>query len=189
MSACEELTLLRASLLPDEFEWRGSTAEKEHWCAVLSAFEGGSEPASSPEFHFAVRLDEQLGVWVNVSLQHAGESPRFTITSTRSSGVPLAAIDRLAHERVADAENQGLSHRTFDLIMTLQQEVRDMQERGAFPAKPEPSSSEPHVTVPPKQLAMRRVIFWSHHLVAPSKRKELTAWCAELSVWGILKLG
>ena len=141
MSACEELTLLRASLLPDEFEWRGSTAEKEHWCAVLSAFEGGSEPASSPEFHFA------------------------------------------------DAENQGLSHRTFDLIMTLQQEVRDMQERGAFPAKPEPSSSEPHVTVPPKQLAMRRVIFWSHHLVAPSKRKELTAWCAELSVWGILKLG
>lgn len=42
---------------------------------------------------------------------------------------------------------------------------------------------------PPKHLIMKRVIFWSHHLVAPSKRKQFAAWCPELQVWGLLKLG
>lgn len=41
----------------------------------------------------------------------------------------------------------------------------------------------------PKLLTMKRVIFWSHHLVAPSKRKQFAAWCPELQVWGLLKLG
>jgi hypothetical protein len=34
-----------------------------------------------------------------------------------------------------------------------------------------------------------RVLIWSHHLLATSKRKDIIDWCLELSLWGISKPG
>lgn len=36
---------------------------------------------------------------------------------------------------------------------------------------------------------MSRVIFWSHHLIAPSKRRDFVKWSSELSIWTLLKIG
>ncbi|SPO40409.1 uncharacterized protein PSFLO_05891 [Pseudozyma flocculosa] len=38
-------------------------------------------------------------------------------------------------------------------------------------------------------IEMKRSIFWSHHLIAPSKRKDFTSLCSELDVWGLVKIG
>lgn len=36
---------------------------------------------------------------------------------------------------------------------------------------------------------MSRTIFWSHHLIAPSKRRDFAKWSSELSLWVVLKIG
>ncbi|KAN0062245.1 hypothetical protein ACQY0O_005426 [Thecaphora frezii] len=38
-------------------------------------------------------------------------------------------------------------------------------------------------------VEMKRSAFWSHHLVSPIKRRDIAAACAELQVWGMVKLG
>lgn len=38
-------------------------------------------------------------------------------------------------------------------------------------------------------VKMSRVIFWTHHLKAPSKKRDMSAWCSELSLWGLIKSG
>ncbi|PKI84019.1 hypothetical protein MVES_001939 [Malassezia vespertilionis] len=75
----------------------------------------------------------------------------------------------------------------FDTFTELQQlaasldEVQTVQSPVQSPVPPLPSD--------PQIVLMKRVIFWSHHLVAPSKRKQFAAWCPELHVWGLVKLG
>lgn len=51
----------------------------------------------------------------------------------------------------------------------------------AVPAKGSSSSPQP--------ISMLRLIIWSHHLLAPSKRRDLSALCSSLSLWGLFKLG
>lgn len=77
----------------------------------------------------------------------------------------------------------------FDLFTVLQTKCTELEDKTGnsfLPSEERAPSSE----VPRTQsMQMRRVIFWSHHLVAPSKRRQFAAWCAELRVWGFVKLG
>lgn len=73
----------------------------------------------------------------------------------------------------------------FDVYTALREHILPLEEG----KQEQPAQTVPEPATRPTQLAMKRVIFWSHHLVAPSKRKQFAAWCPELSVWGLLKLG
>lgn len=80
--------------------------------------------------------------------------------------------------------NTDLPNPVFDIYTALREYVLPFEED-----QPSHPSEAPASKKTPKHLVMKRVIFWSHHLVAPSKRKQFAAWCPELQVWGLLKLG
>ncbi|KAI3624496.1 hypothetical protein CBS14141_002924 [Malassezia furfur] len=91
-----------------------------------------------------------------------------------SDVMPLDKLNELVNQRRSELSNETLREYVFPF------------EEGYQSHSSETPISEKK---PPKHLIMKRVIFWSHHLVAPSKRKQFAAWCPELQVWGLLKLG
>lgn len=109
-----------------------------------------------------------------------------------------------------------IDHRLFDLMTCMQEQINDEELRwsesapdesrgspsllrqqlsssdGAAAAGPSSSSSaraisDASTTLPP--LKMSCVIFWSHHLIANSKRRDFAAWSTELRLWTLLKIG
>lgn len=87
--------------------------------------------------------------------------------------------------KVGSVSDTDLPNRTFDVYTALQEHVVHMEAE--HPTGDEPAQPPPEPV--PTQTSMKRVIFWSHHLIAPSKRKQFAAWCPELQVWGLFKLG
>lgn len=192
----DELVLLQASLTSDEFQWRGTASEVDAWKTQLEAYEQGQAPVKDT-VHFSLRVSKALGVWMNVSLNTGSDQPELpsiTVSSARSDWAPLSEMNKLVSERLAESAKEGafrtdtgLLNPTFDAFTALQEYLIPFEEaqssHAAEPPSPAPAAPRPTA------LSMKRVIFWSHHLVAPSKRKQFAAWCPELRVWGLLKLG
>jgi hypothetical protein len=57
-----------------------------------------------------------------------------------------------------------------------------------LPAVPAESQEESQVEEAP-DLCLKRVLIWSHHLLAISKRKDIVNWASELQLWGYSKPG
>lgn len=53
-------------------------------------------------------------------------------------------------------------------------------------AEPPPAPAAPQR---PSTITIKRLLFWSHHLKATSKRKDIVQWGSELELWGISKPG
>lgn len=52
-----------------------------------------------------------------------------------------------------------------------------------------PSASDAAPPQPTTTLKIKRVLLWSHHLLAISKRKDIVSWSSELSLAGLSKPG
>lgn len=48
---------------------------------------------------------------------------------------------------------------------------------------------ERNVRPAPAQVRLKSALLWSHHLLANSKRKDISHWSVELKVWAIAKIG
>lgn len=56
--------------------------------------------------------------------------------------------------------------------------------------RPEPASQSSRVvSLAAPKYVVKQVLFWSHHLLASSKRKDILNWSRELALWGIIKPG
>lgn len=116
----DELTLLRASVLPEEFEWRGNPSEIALWEKLLDAHGARDEPEGGAEAHFSIRLSEALGAWINVSLQTAAaqrQVPKFTVTATRADA-PIVELRGCA-EQWLDTVDKGAYARALVQPLTL----------------------------------------------------------------------
>lgn len=103
----DELLLLQASLVPEEFQWRGTAVETEAWQSAVAQYEQDGA-AKKDTVHFSLRVNEALGVWMNVSLDVGGDDapPGITVSAT-SPDVSLDALSAVVRERLADAANEG----------------------------------------------------------------------------------
>lgn len=174
-----DLALVRASVADDEFEWRGSTAEAREWDRALSAaLEGEAAELAAPA-HCAIHIAP--GIWVNAQVSEG--APRVTISAAHLDTAQHARLSEVVARHMAEPDDMPL----FNIIVELQEAAAEcvgaVDAAQPAPAPPAPAAPEP------ARVSMARVIFWAHHLVAPSKRRELAAWAGELHVWTLLKLG
>lgn len=91
--------------------------------------------------------------------------------------------------KVGRRTDTDLPHRTFDVWTLLQERAAVLAEENAdaFRAQPATGTADRQANAPAAR--MRRVIFWSHHLISPTKRRQFANWCPELQVWGLFKIG
>lgn len=180
----DEVVLLRSTLLPDEFQWRGTADENESWEGTFAAYQDGMPPPSLPtQVHLSLCVSKPLGVWLHAKLDEHQARPHISVFVQRTDLLSQATLADIVSKRLDECESQDLLHPTFDVLSLLQETMPEE----ACSMKTAPCSNEHHAYT--SFLAMKRVIFWSHHLVAPSKRRQFAAWCPELGVWGLLKLG
>ncbi|WFD31672.1 hypothetical protein MSPP1_002711 [Malassezia sp. CBS 17886] len=193
----DELVVLRASLLPGEFQWRGTPAESRAWEDMLQAYERGDAAAHRGTVHAALGASPALGIWLLASFP-GGESPTMTLSLRDPRAVPAEDLHSVVAPRSSGAcgiDTEG-EHRVFSTFLALQDCIAQWGATAQEGASELPLADEHGVPAdvapsPPQHVRrpMRRAIFWSHHLIAPTKRRQFHAWCAELTVWGLVRVG
>ncbi|WFD44000.1 hypothetical protein MPSI1_002665 [Malassezia psittaci] len=182
-----ELQLLQASAMDEEFQWRGTVEEVAQWKANLAAYEAGEQPREDT-VHFSLWVSRPLGVWLNVSLNIGNQNttqPVITATNSREDLLPANELNQFVQDRQNEIARENISNPVFDIYTSLKEYVSAYEEHVKSPL----TEPLPEEITKPSKLDMKRIIFWSHHLIAPSKRKQFAAWCPELHVWGLFKLG
>ncbi|CAO1630925.1 unnamed protein product [Parajaminaea phylloscopi] len=114
--------------------------------------------------------------------------------------------------RWKESGDEGMEHRLFDLMTFLQDAANDFDLRPAAPSdsvrggeaaaemlpndagstrSDELQSKSDQDAAAPSQTSFKMacVIFWSHHLIANSKRRDFASWSTELGLWVLLKIG
>lgn len=184
-----------------EWSWEGaSEQEEQHWAAFVQepllasasaivGLAGRMQMApgiallfslvSPHEHHEYGSAEEQLGVGAKVHLS----APTLSASNVEKLNSTLAA-------RSNEWQEEGVSSLfLFDLLATAQTLLAD------FPALAQSRISNRTVrgldtaSAVSSNVELARALFWSHHLVAPSKLKDFNNWCPELRVWGIVRVG
>ena len=207
----EEVQLLQSSLAKDEFKWLGSPDEVEAWQAQLTS-DGGSAistSASNSPMSFSIRIQKQRpAIWLEVSYSRvAGRDPSLRAcaggqaTADANAHVAeagaLSDLNEMAKAQLDEAKAQEITHVVFDVYTVLQAHLADHPLELSSTVKDAPaegsadtsSSSSPSSPQHTRTRTLSRTIIWSHHLIAPSKRRDLSAWATELNLWILLKLG
>jgi len=185
----EDILAVRSSLLPDEFSWRGTIDEQDSWESAYQEYQLTLIPPAIQQVHVALRVNKALGVSMHAKLDGRENQPTVTVFVQRSDLVSHDETTDMVQRRLLESRTHEIPHPLFD-ILTLLQEAMSERETACrdLILMQKPRACEDRSAYLP-QCDMKRVLFWSHHLVAPSKRKQFAAWCPELSVWGVLKLG
>ncbi|PWN30164.1 hypothetical protein BDZ90DRAFT_229193 [Jaminaea rosea] len=199
-SQIEEVQLLRSCTTGDEFNWllaRGDADEQvKRWEARCAGKESDSEP-----FAFGIRLSIEPACQLEVRMRKPGASDehQLAVTGQDVAAKELQALRDVCAQRWQASKDEGVEHRIFDVFTALQEHIVDhpLSSHGDAQQMPKESSQEakssppspPPPPPPPPPLSMSRTIFWSHHLIAPSKRRDFAKWSSELSLWVVLKIG
>ncbi|KAH8926027.1 hypothetical protein BT69DRAFT_1215854, partial [Atractiella rhizophila] len=77
----------------------------------------------------------------------------------------------------------------FDIIMRLREYLSDNPIIPTTESAPSITASASTFTPLAEINRSKLVLFWSHHLLATSKRKSIVDWCDELGLWGVAKPG
>ncbi|KAJ3556358.1 hypothetical protein NM688_g2071 [Phlebia brevispora] len=186
----EELHLLTFSLLPGEsISFSPTFEDEETWTRLLQAYPeiDPATPLQSTSLRFEVRV-EGSEIWFEVQF------PEFR--GAYSSSQPTVSVkgDNLArNEQVAVQENvaqllQDLDdseYITFDLISThlLPLLHARAEEQRTIGRQETPSSR----SVPSNERY--HTLLTSHHLVSPTKRRNLHQWSSQLDISGFAKVG
>lgn len=73
----------------------------------------------------------------------------------------------------------------FNMAMHIRDRLQDLPPPDVAASSSEPPSTTKKSTV----SRVKRVLIWSHHLLAISKRKDIVAWSSELELAGLSKPG
>ncbi|UZJ53034.1 hypothetical protein CBS101457_002354 [Exobasidium rhododendri] len=189
-----EVQLLRASTAADEFCWRGSEKDEQVWETIVLS--GIGDDQLRPSLSFALRLakDETAesgpGLWLNIDYSHDPlEEVKMTLQGPTVGRHDMERVKRVIEARRKETTSDDFENVAFDTFTAIQaylaEEPIELTSPAHLPEKKEMAES----VVLNRQVIMSRVIFWSHHLKAPSKKRDMNAWCSELSLWGLVKSG
>lgn len=181
----EEIVLIRSALLPHEFQWHGTVSENEAWERAYVAYEAGKAASLPVPLHVSLCVNKPLGVWMNTQLGANNVIPSVIVE--RTDIVSQAQLADLVRHRLSECETEEIPFPTFDILNLLQETVAECEDDCVQNVQHAVRTEDRDAYT--LTVAMKRVIFWSHHLVAPSKRRQFAAWCPELNVWGVFKLG
>ncbi|CAO1638172.1 unnamed protein product [Sympodiomycopsis kandeliae] len=185
----EEVQIFQSSLTADEFRWVGSPDDVESWQQLVTGTDSGA--LGSQPMSYSVRL-QQLNptLWLDVDYSRvAGKDASIHLKDTHDQVDPqqLANLKQVIKDQWEQSKVDGVTHRVFDLYTFLQEHLLDhpLDIKDKSPS----SSASQSPRQQKQQIILSRTIIWSHHLIAPSKRKDFSNWSHELNLWILLKIG
>ena len=185
----EDILAIRSCLLPEEFSWRGTIDEQESWESAYQEYQSTLTPPAIQQVHVALRVNKALGVSMHAKMDAREQQPTVTVLIQRSDLVSHDDITDMVHTRLLEGQALEIPHPLFDVLTLLQEAMSEREMSYQDQISAQQLSITEDRSAYQSQCDMKRVLFWSHHLVAPSKRKQFATWCPELNVWGLLKLG
>lgn len=115
--------MIRSTLLPEEFHWRGTSSEAEKWEGSLKDFEETGEDSEEipGNLSFGTRLsnDPAPEVWLNVELpndqqkkegatdENEAGQPSLTLSGTTCPRDELNALNEVMENRLKESTKEG----------------------------------------------------------------------------------
>ncbi|KAG2022413.1 hypothetical protein CC2G_000163 [Coprinopsis cinerea AmutBmut pab1-1] len=186
-SRLEELQMIRYSLLPEEtFEF---VHDPEFWEEVLNDADVETVSETDAERFasaiFTLRITGVDNVWLQVTLPVGSRgAPIVSVKSDTLPRTELESWQRLVNEKVEEARETefGLYNILSSQLLPLLHEFE--------PDEPKPSEKDaPRHDKPAAQPKIYHVLFTSHHLISPKKRRSLQQWSSSLRLSGFAKVG
>ncbi|KAH8119777.1 hypothetical protein DFH11DRAFT_1500382 [Phellopilus nigrolimitatus] len=194
----EEIQLLTCSLLPSEaFALALPPDDRDEWQALMCDYAELLEPAQGRDAgwwpaaacRFEVRIRD-VPLWFEVELPREYPEHDAPAVYVRGDAIDRAEQERwqtIVRDKLAELkaeETEYLVQNLFSLILLplLHQDASKLKFHQA--PDPSPEFIQPHAEEP-----TYHALLTSHHLLAPSKRRSLQKWSAELSLVGFAKLG
>ncbi|SNX81732.1 uncharacterized protein MEPE_00437 [Melanopsichium pennsylvanicum] len=196
----QDLDMVIQSSPEDEWSWEGaSLSEREAWLGFVQ------RPSSlSALTEYVPGLTGKIQVLPGVALRFSllSQSPHTSkleaavdVSAPSLAWESIAKIRSALIDRSKQWEEDGIdSLFFFDLLATAQTLLGDkpdllasQNDSNIFNNSPKSDSPSRSTDLSPIELS--RAMFWSHHLIAPSKLKDFNNWCPELSLWGVLRAG
>lgn len=194
--AIEDVILIRASTNTEEFEWEGLDAEIHQFETIVTKCEEGlsidqvlGQSSGSDELVLAYRIRLSPDVWLDV------KTKIITATYEPQIGLHGPSLQKDVWEKIKvtldnlykKAKEENIDNIVFDIYTGLQSYVID--ESIPQPPSPDHIPSNQSKDDQSTKVEMLRVIFWTHHLKAPSKKRDMNKWCSELQIYGLVKSG
>lgn len=197
--AIEGVILIRASTSTEEFNWEGSEAEIQQIEAIITKVEEGTpseevldQNVQLEKLAYRIRLSPDIWLEVRMKVKTPTYEPQIDLHGPSlykdEWEKAKATLDSLYNK----AKEEGIDNIVFDVYTGLQSfiatEIPQTDEKLSHLPTDHVSTDETKYTQSTK-VEMLRVIFWTHHLKAPSKKRDMNKWCAELQVYGLVKSG
>ncbi|KAK4057704.1 hypothetical protein OIO90_001352 [Microbotryomycetes sp. JL221] len=184
----EELVLLRSMLVDGEFDWELEPDDVKRVEGALQDEQMKDELGRDlPAPEFSLRLADGVELAVAYSKQQ-DDLPRIVLHAATIPKPEQAALVSEVDRQLATIADEGAQFPVFSLYTAMQDYLVEhpIRSKESEEAKPDVQISR-SVTAP--DLRLKVVLFWSHHLLATGKRKNIVQWASELKLWGISKPG
>ncbi|KAL5494851.1 hypothetical protein ACEPAI_313 [Sanghuangporus weigelae] len=194
----EEIHLLQCSLIPPElFDFVLPQDDCEQWSQLLHRYtqdgqipDDDWQPASTCRFE--VRIEDGP-IWFEVELPRGypeAEAPNVFVRGKNLQRVDQERWREIVNDKLSQVREEGTDFQVqsllcLHLIPLLHEELNVIQ---AARTSLQSSSSSSEIVSHPTREAYH-VLFTSHHLISPTKRRNLQKWSAELSLHGFAKVG
>ncbi|KAF9258250.1 hypothetical protein L218DRAFT_877583 [Marasmius fiardii PR-910] len=207
-SQLEELQLITCSLLPGELFTFSEHCEAQ-WSELLSTYIqdpdhiDSNSLSSLPPACFHVSL-ETWNIWFQVELPprypEDGVRPIITVKGENISRKEQETWNSVVEEKVDEVLEDGSGYPVYELLcshlMPMLHEHAEAEVekfRTATSATGETTSLESQDVVGTSSARqyqeLYHALFTSHHLVSPTKRRNLQNWSSSLSLSGFAKVG
>ncbi|PIL31287.1 hypothetical protein GSI_05985 [Ganoderma sinense ZZ0214-1] len=211
----EEIHLLKCSLLPGEL--LEFIEQATLWSDLLDAYaldpDGASNPATDvPPAHFRVKIEASADVWFEVVYGSGSDAEpgQVQVPQVLVKGDSLGRAEQARwQEKVAEAEaaSTDSEYPLYEMISAhiLPQLHAYLEERAIAATVIEAGTNGAHAglgvggsgsrqttssSASTSRSSLRyHVLFVSHHLKSPQKRRSLSQWSHELSLVGLAKVG
>ncbi|KAL5533843.1 hypothetical protein ACEPAG_303 [Sanghuangporus baumii] len=194
----EEIHLLQCSLiLPELFAFVLPQEDCEQWTQLLHCYtqdgqfpDDDWQPVSTCRFE--VRIEDGP-IWFEVELPRGypeSEAPNVFVRGKNLQRVDQERWREIVNDELSQVSEEGTDFQIqsllcLHLIPLLHEELKTIRVARTS-LQSSSSSSEITSQSTPETY---HVLFISHHLISPTKRRNLQKWSAELSLHGFAKVG
>ncbi|KAL5535893.1 hypothetical protein ACEPAF_3987 [Sanghuangporus sanghuang] len=196
----EEIHLLQCSLIPPElFASVLPQEDCEQWSQLLHRYtQDGQIPDDASDWQpastcrFEVRIEDGP-IWFEVELPRGypeAEAPNVFVRGKNLQRVDQERWREIVNDKLSQVREEGTDFQIqsllcLHLIPLLHEELKAIRVAQTSLQSSSSSSEITSQSIPETY----HVLFTSHHLISPTKRRNLQKWSAELLLRGFAKVG
>ncbi|RHZ86230.1 hypothetical protein Glove_53g10 [Diversispora epigaea] len=193
-SQYEELSLLTAMFVDDEFQWLGNEEQVELWKLTLVTFAVDQENQEMhtltnkeiPGFRFRILLNEES--WLNVFLpeRYPEINPECYFSSDKANRQFWTLVNEEIETNLKERKKGECC--IFDLYQHIKSFLQfNLNFNNDLDNNNDNDNNDKNSVK--KIILICRILIWTHHLLSLEKRKNICQWAEELEIWGYSKPG